>query len=77
MILLTVPMESLKSWMLQVYELNMYDGDYAIIYITQQTTTDHFINSVSDESLWRNYDGDDYKRRLAFSNLFLVISSSL
>ena len=72
--ILSVPLDELRDWMLGVHTEEMYQGEYVFIYVNQQTVDQSLYNNITSRELWETGDGNDNKVRQAMENLFLVIT---
>ena len=71
-IILSVPETELRDWMLQIFDNNMHQGDYVIIYVNQQTPDQSLYNYLTSPEVWQADDGRDDDVMQAYENLFMV-----
>ena len=71
-IILSVPETELRDWMLQIFDNNMHQGDYVIIYVNQQTPDQSLYNYLTSPEFWQADDGRDDDVMQAYENLFMV-----
>lgn len=71
-VILSIPMKELRNWSLAAYNQQMYKGDFAFIYVNQQTATEEIYDKITDISFYSNGDSNDLKVQKALQNFFIV-----
>lgn len=67
-------MAELRNWSLAAYNKKMYNGDYAFIYVNQQTATEEIYKKITNVSFYSIGDGNDEKAQKSLQNFFIVSS---
>lgn len=65
-------MAELRNWSLAAYNKGMYKGDYAFIYVNQQTATEEIYTKITNVSFYSVGDGNDVKAQKSLQNFFIV-----
>jgi len=73
-VILSIPMAELRNWSLAAYNQEMYSGDYAFIYVNQQTATEDIYTTIANVSFYVTGDSDDVRAQQSLQNFFIVSS---
>ena len=75
-IVLIIKPSTIRSWMLQAYELAMHTGEWVFLFVTQEPSDIQNFHAITDKSFVQTGDASDAAAREAFKSLFIVRSSS-
>ena len=71
-IILLIPRDELRTYMLRAYALGMTGGDYQFLYTDPTLADSQDIAVITSDILWRNDDSYDDQARQAFENVLYV-----
>jgi hypothetical protein len=71
-VLLIMPLASLRQWMAAAYTANMATGSYAFIYVSIDMPTTTVYSKLTSESLWQQGQTDDSNVKQAMQSLLIV-----
>ena len=71
-IILVIPRDELRSYMLRAYNLGMTGGDYQFLYTDPSLADSLDIDIITSDILWKKGDNYDTQARGAFENVLYV-----
>ena len=71
-VILSVPLGELRSWMVEATRQKMHKGDFVFIYVNQQTPDQGLYDTLTSPDFIQSDDGDNSRAKKGYRNLFMV-----
>lgn len=71
-IILVIPKEDLRQYMIRAFDLGMALGDYQFLFTATELEDHKDSELLHSDRLWRANDKNDYKARQGFENVLYV-----